>query len=764
MLCCRTSLLALTLAATGAFAVVPMHAAGAADSPAADLAPPAVATVTATPATVDVSTAPADVVVTAQLTDATGVAAASLTLDGGVPVALQLLSGTANDGTWSGVATVPAYAPHGALPAFVEVRDLAGNAATPQVTAVEVLDAAPAAPASATANATGDGVVVTWSAPVPNGGSDVTSYAVSAAPVDGTGTVATTTAADARETTLTGLAYGTRYAVSVAARNAAGTGLPAAADVTTGPPAPTTPGAPQAVAAAPDDKSVLVTWEAPAGDGGTPVTAYDVTAGTTTVRTAATARTATIGSLANGTRYDVTVTAVNALGAGIAATTQATPRTRPGVPGIGTATGGNAAATVRWTAPTSDGGDPVSAYVVVAHPSGKTYVLPPASRSATVAGLTNGVSTTFTVMARNAAGDGLPSPSSNAVIPRLLAKLVVTAKPAAAVTYGTGSVVKAALRTTAGTGLAYHPVDLVAQVRPSTGWRRVAAGRTDAYGNITLRANLPATAALRLHHAADAVAAGDVAVRTVGVAARLGETPNATRLRLGMNVAVSGGVAPAHPAGSAIRLQRLTPTGWVTVASGRMTTTTAYRVTWKPATTGAWYLRVVKPADTDHITALGTAWREQIDPPTTADLARAIRGDSHVTLDTVHSSGVVDAATAARNIADVAAGLPAHRSAYENAPGGYTRVDPRVLQAILGMGARGTVTVSEIAGGSHAPGSAHYSGEAVDVRYVNGVHVAPGTAYWMAVDVCRAYGATHVYDPAYDPFGGHSNHVHCDWS
>jgi hypothetical protein len=91
-------------------------------------------------------------------------------------------------------------------------------------------------------------------------------------------------------------------------------------------------------------------------------------------------------------------------------------------------------------------------------------------------------------------------------------------------------------------------------------------------------------------------------------------------------------------------------------------------------------------------------------------------------------------------------------------------VDPQVLRALRGMGIRGSVTVSEIAGGSHAPGSAHYAGEALDIRYVNGVHVAPGSSYGLAVDTCRAYGAHHIYYPAYDPVGGHQNHVHCDWA
>jgi hypothetical protein len=753
----RLPLLVL-LAVAGALAASPAYAADAADAPADDLAAPAVVALAATPGSVDVSTEPAAIVVTARLTDASGVATASLTFGDAAPVALQLLAGDDRDGIWSSAATVPAYAPHGTLAARVQVQDLAGNAATSAVDTVQVLDAVPAAPA----NVAVDGGTVTWQAPAPNGGSDVTGYTVTAAPVDGGTATTSDEPATARGATLA-LAGGTRYVVGVAARNAAGTGAPTSVDVA-GTPVVTTPGAPLDAAATPDDRGLHVTWQAPAADGGSAVTGYDVTAGGATTRTGAEERSAALTGLANGTPYDVTVTAVNAVGAGLPATAQATPRTVPAAPAIGTASGGDGSATVRWSAPASDGGDAVEAYVVTAHPSGKVYVLPPTSRGTAVAGLANGVATTFTVTARNAAGTGPSSRASNAVTPRLIGKLVVVALPRGTAAYGTASVVKAALRTAGGVGLPNYPVDLVAQVKPSTGWRRVAAGRTDASGNVTLRANLPATATLRLHHAPDSVAAGDAGVRTVGVTTRLSTTPAATRIRVGGTVSAGGGIAPAHPTGSPVRLQRYTSKGWVTIASGRMTSTTAFRVSWKPAGAGAWYLRVVKPADADHITGFGPTWRQQVDGEQTVDVARQIRGNARIELDTVHSSGVVDGATAERNVVDLSNGLLARRSAYENAPGGSTRVDIRVLEALRGMGMRGSVTVSEIAGGSHAVGSAHYSGEALDIRFVNGVHVAPGAAYGMAVDTCRAYGARHVYYPAYDPYGGHQNHVHCDWA
>ncbi|MBV9098112.1 MAG: hypothetical protein JO079_08640, partial [Frankiaceae bacterium] len=38
-----------------------------------------------------------------------------------------------------------------------------------------------------------------------------------------------------------------------------------------------------------------------------------------------------------------------------------------------------------------------------------------------------------------------------------------------------------------------------------------------------------------------------------------------------------------------------------------------------------------------------------------------------------------------------------------------------------------------------------------------------GGNYSLVASVCRSYGASTVYDPAYDPYGGHGNHVHCQW-
>ena len=86
------------------------------------------------------------------------------------------------------------------------------------------------------------------------------------------------------------------------------------------------------------------------------------------------------------------------------------------------ATSGDQSATVSWSAPCSDGGSPITSYVVTASDgctvAGSVTVTgaPPAT-TATFSGLSNGSSFTFTVAAVNAFGVGPPSAASNAVIP-----------------------------------------------------------------------------------------------------------------------------------------------------------------------------------------------------------------------------------------------------------------------------------------------------------------------------------------------------------
>ncbi|HEU0012851.1 MAG TPA: glycosyl hydrolase family 18 protein [Longimicrobium sp.] len=90
----------------------------------------------------------------------------------------------------------------------------------------------------------------------------------------------------------------------------------------------------------------------------------------------------------------------------------------PGAPQSVQATAGNAQATVRWTAPSNDGGRGIATYRVTAAPGGAAVTVAAPATSAVVAGLANGTAYTFTVVATNSVGDGPASTPSAPVIPQ----------------------------------------------------------------------------------------------------------------------------------------------------------------------------------------------------------------------------------------------------------------------------------------------------------------------------------------------------------
>ena len=86
----------------------------------------------------------------------------------------------------------------------------------------------------------------------------------------------------------------------------------------------------------------------------------------------------------------------------------------PGAPTNAAATGGTNSATVSWSAPSSNGGSTISSYTATSSPGG--YTCTTGLLTCTISGLSNFVSYTFTVTARNSAGASSPSLTSNSVI------------------------------------------------------------------------------------------------------------------------------------------------------------------------------------------------------------------------------------------------------------------------------------------------------------------------------------------------------------
>ena len=268
---------------------------------------------------------------------------------------------------------------------------------------------------------------MSWSAPAFDGFSAISSYTVTGSPGGATATVdgATTSVA------VGGLANGTTYTFTVRATNFVGTGSPSAPSNAVTP--ATVPGAPTAVTAVQaGDRAVEVSWTPPADDGASPITGYVVTSspGGLAVSAGAAATSVTVEDLTAGTAYTFRVAAANDLGTGAvsAPSNAVVAATVPGAPTAVTALDGDGEATVSWTAPADDGASPVTVYTLVASPGGMS--LDVAATSATVSGLVNGTTYTFTVTAANAIGAGPPSAPSNPVTPATLpgAPTAVTAE------------------------------------------------------------------------------------------------------------------------------------------------------------------------------------------------------------------------------------------------------------------------------------------------------------------------------------------------
>ena len=158
----------------------------------------------------------------------------------------------------------------------------------------------------------GHGVAtLSWTAPVSDGGSPITSYTVSAAPNDGS----CTAVAPATSCTVPGLKAGRSYSFTVTASNKYATSDPSTASPAVTPAEPQAPGQPTDVVAHSGGGSITVSWKAPAGNGGSPITKYVVTAdpGGASCTVTGEVTSCVIAGLQPGAKYRFTVVAYNAV-------------------------------------------------------------------------------------------------------------------------------------------------------------------------------------------------------------------------------------------------------------------------------------------------------------------------------------------------------------------------------------------------------------------------------------------------------------------
>jgi hypothetical protein len=219
----------------------------------------------------------------------------------------------------------------------------------------------------------------------------------------------------------TTLTNGTSYSVQIRAYST----VAGAASTTTSATPAAVPGAPTVTATSNEDKQSVVTWSG-AATNGSAITGYTVTANAASYfppvpagcqSLPSTATSCTFTGLDNGVAFTFTVKAINAIGTGSAGTATATPGAVPSAPRSFAATSNeNGQSVLSWVAPIDNGGFNILGFTVtVKKPDNSaqtftgscTSVTSSSSTGCTVTGLTNGVTYTFSITAKNTLGDGV---------------------------------------------------------------------------------------------------------------------------------------------------------------------------------------------------------------------------------------------------------------------------------------------------------------------------------------------------------------------
>jgi YD repeat-containing protein len=159
--------------------------------------------------------------------------------------------------------------------------------------------------------------------------------------------------------------------------------------------------------------------------------------------------------------------------------------TIPDAPTIGTAIGGNAQATVSFTAPANNGGSAITAYTVTSNPAGITAS--GTTSPISVTGLTNGTTYTFTVNSTNAIGNSAESAASNSVTPTPASFTVSTSAAA------NGSITPATQTVTQGNTTSFTITANAGYSASASGCGGSLSGSTYTTGTVTVNCTVTAT-------------------------------------------------------------------------------------------------------------------------------------------------------------------------------------------------------------------------------------------------------------------------------
>ncbi len=245
-------------------------------------------------------------------------------------------------------------------------------------------------------------VALNWTAPAFDGGEAIDYYVIYqddvALPEHQTGLT----------TVIGGLTNGQLYSFTVAAHNAVGLSVRSnAANATPY----GVPDAPTALTAVAGNANVTLNWTAPVSDEGSAIEYYVVYQDGIALFDHPTGLTIVVTELSVGVNYSFTVAAHNLAGPSAPSNVaNATPFGVPGAPVLISIVAGHGSLTLNWTAPTNDGGSPITGYKLywdtANPPVANLRESGPTVFSVELTGLTNGTTYYVSVTAINAAGEG----------------------------------------------------------------------------------------------------------------------------------------------------------------------------------------------------------------------------------------------------------------------------------------------------------------------------------------------------------------------